>query len=171
MRVDYEQARAAVEAPHFRESDGRHHSIPIDALQAFVAVVEARSFTRAAVDLGRSQPIGKKHMRLGDWMSSIEVGNRDSESLAGRLRISVREDKACRGDNRCQTTSREAKRLRGGEVGTIADDGKAVVVISSYLPEIMALSHRILVTRQGKVVEEFSALEATEEKMMYAAIH
>ena len=26
-------------------------------------------------------------------------------------------------------------------------------------------------SRQGKVVEEFSALEATEEKIMYAAIH
>ena len=38
------------------------------------------------------------------------------------------------------------------------------MVISSYLPEIMALSDRILVSRQGKVVEEFSALEATEEK-------
>ena len=45
------------------------------------------------------------------------------------------------------------------------------MVISSYLPEIMALSDRILVCRQGKVVEEFSALEATEEKIMYAAIH
>ena len=53
----------------------------------------------------------------------------------------------------------------------IADDGKAVVVISSYLPEIMAISDRILVVRQGKVVEEFSASEATEEKIMYAAIH
>jgi simple sugar transport system ATP-binding protein len=53
----------------------------------------------------------------------------------------------------------------------LADEGKAVVVISSYLPEVMALSDRILVCRTGKVVEEFSALEATEEKIMYAAIH
>jgi simple sugar transport system ATP-binding protein len=70
---------------------------------------------------------------------------------------------------------------RGVDVGAIveiheliqrlADEGKAVVVISSYLPEVMALSDRILVSRQGKVVEEFSALEATEEKIMYAAIH
>ena len=70
---------------------------------------------------------------------------------------------------------------RGVDVGAIAeiheliqrlaDDGKAVVVISSYLPEIMTLSDRILVSRQGKVVEEFSGLEATEEKIMYAAVH
>jgi simple sugar transport system ATP-binding protein len=56
-------------------------------------------------------------------------------------------------------------------INRLADEGKAVVVISSYLPEIMAISDRILVARQGKVVEEFSALEATEEKIMYAAIH
>jgi len=56
-------------------------------------------------------------------------------------------------------------------INRLADEGKAVVVISSYLPEIMALSDRILVSRAGKVVEEFSALEATEEKIMYAAIH
>ena len=46
-----------------------------------------------------------------------------------------------------------------------------MVVISSYLPEVMALSDRILVQRMGKVVEEYSATEATEEKIMYAAIH
>lgn len=56
-------------------------------------------------------------------------------------------------------------------INRLADEGKAVVVISSYLPEIMALSDRILVARQGKIVEEFSPLEATEEKIMYAAIH
>jgi len=56
-------------------------------------------------------------------------------------------------------------------INRLADEGKAVVVISSYLPEIMALSDRILVSRQGKVVEEYSALEANEENIMYAAIH
>ena len=56
-------------------------------------------------------------------------------------------------------------------INRLADEGKAVVVISSYLPEVMALSDRILVARQGKIVEEFSPQEATEEKIMYAAIH
>ncbi|MHC2283277.1 simple sugar transport system ATP-binding protein [Bradyrhizobium diazoefficiens] len=50
-------------------------------------------------------------------------------------------------------------------INQLADEGKAVVVIS------LALSDRILVSRQGKVVEEFSALDATEERIMYAAIH
>ncbi|MGD9862687.1 MAG: sugar ABC transporter ATP-binding protein [Pseudodonghicola sp.] len=70
---------------------------------------------------------------------------------------------------------------RGVDVGAIAeihqmierlaDEGKAVVVISSYLPEVMQLSDRLLVARQGRVVEEFTPLDATEEKLMYAAVH
>ena len=39
----------------------------------------------------------------------------------------------------------------------LADEGLAVVVISSYLPEILSLSDRILVSRQGRIVEESSA--------------
>jgi simple sugar transport system ATP-binding protein len=57
------------------------------------------------------------------------------------------------------------------EINRLADAGKAVVVISSYLPEVMALSDRILVAKQGKVVVEFSGAEATQEGIMYAAIH
>ena len=56
-------------------------------------------------------------------------------------------------------------------IRSLAAQGIAVVVISSYLPEILSLSDRILVARQGRIVEEFSSYEATEEKIMYAAIH
>jgi simple sugar transport system ATP-binding protein len=56
-------------------------------------------------------------------------------------------------------------------INDLADGGIAVVVISSYLPEILSLSDRILVTRQGRVVEEFSAGQADEERIMYAAVH
>lgn len=57
------------------------------------------------------------------------------------------------------------------EINRLADAGKAVVVISSYLPEVMALSDRILVAKQGKIVVEFPANEVTQEDIMYAAVH
>jgi ABC-type sugar transport system ATPase subunit len=70
---------------------------------------------------------------------------------------------------------------RGVDVGTIphihaeirrlAEEGKAVVVISSYLPEVLAVSDRILVARTGRIVAEFDAAEATEDRILYAAIH
>jgi simple sugar transport system ATP-binding protein/ribose transport system ATP-binding protein len=56
-------------------------------------------------------------------------------------------------------------------INQLADSGMAVVVISSYLPEILALSDRILVARQGRVVEEMSIAEANESRIMYAAVH
>ncbi|MER1941834.1 sugar ABC transporter ATP-binding protein [Castellaniella sp. FW104-16D08] len=56
-------------------------------------------------------------------------------------------------------------------IRNLADQGLAIVVISSYLPEIMLLSDRILVSRQGRIVEEFSSLDVTEEDIMYASIH
>jgi simple sugar transport system ATP-binding protein len=56
-------------------------------------------------------------------------------------------------------------------INKLADDGLAVLVISSYLPEIMNLSDRILVSRLGRIVEEFSPKQATESKIMYAAVH
>jgi simple sugar transport system ATP-binding protein len=70
---------------------------------------------------------------------------------------------------------------RGVDVGAIAEihelihklteDGLAVIVISSYLPEVLNLSDRILVSQRGRVVEEFSPSEATEERIMFAAVH
>ncbi|TNE67864.1 MAG: sugar ABC transporter ATP-binding protein [Rhodobacteraceae bacterium] len=56
-------------------------------------------------------------------------------------------------------------------IQSLADSGIAVLVISSYLPEILVISDRILVSRLGRVVEEFSPSDATEEKIMYAAVH
>ncbi len=56
-------------------------------------------------------------------------------------------------------------------INDLADSGLAVVMISSYLPEVLNLSDRILVCRQGRIVEELSPLEASEEKIMYAAVH
>ncbi|MBC7732664.1 MAG: sugar ABC transporter ATP-binding protein, partial [Bacteriovorax sp.] len=53
----------------------------------------------------------------------------------------------------------------------LAAQGKAVMVISSYLPEILAISDRVLVARAGRIVEEMSAADASQEKIMYAAIH
>jgi ABC-type sugar transport system ATPase subunit len=56
-------------------------------------------------------------------------------------------------------------------INRLADEGIAVMVISSYLPEVLQLSDRILVCRQGRIVEEFEGHKADEETIMYAAVH
>lgn len=56
-------------------------------------------------------------------------------------------------------------------INRLADEGMAVVVVSSYLPEVLAVSDRILIAKRGKIVEELRSSEATEERIMYAAVH
>ena len=49
-----------------------------------------------------------------------------------------------------------------------AQDGLAILMISSELPEILAMSDRILVMREGRLVGEFSREEATQENIGHA---
>jgi ABC-type sugar transport system ATPase subunit len=51
-----------------------------------------------------------------------------------------------------------------------ADEGKTVIVISSDLPEILAIADRIIVMREGAIAAEMLAGQATEERIVrYAA--
>lgn len=56
-------------------------------------------------------------------------------------------------------------------VRDIADSGAGVVLISSYLPEILDLADRVLVAKSGTIAAEFSRAEATAERILQAAIH
>jgi len=51
----------------------------------------------------------------------------------------------------------------------LADDGTAVVVISSDLPEVLALGDRVAVMREGRLVATLPRGEATEEAIMQLA--
>jgi rhamnose transport system ATP-binding protein len=54
-------------------------------------------------------------------------------------------------------------------VAQLAGKGLAVLLISSDLPELLAMSDRILVIAEGALVGEFTHAEATQEKVMLAA--
>jgi rhamnose transport system ATP-binding protein len=68
---------------------------------------------------------------------------------------------------------------RGIDVGTkaavhglmsqLAAEGIAIIMISSELPEILGMSDRILVMREGHLTAQMSRDEATQEKIMLAA--
>jgi inositol transport system ATP-binding protein len=51
----------------------------------------------------------------------------------------------------------------------LAQDGKAIIMISSELPEILGMSDRILVMHEGKVGGIFERRVATQESIMQAA--
>jgi len=54
-------------------------------------------------------------------------------------------------------------------IGELAAQGKAIILISSDLPEVLALSDRIMVLHAGAIAAEFPAREATQEKILLAA--
>jgi len=55
-------------------------------------------------------------------------------------------------------------------IGQLTAAGKAVLLVSSELPEVLALSHRILVLRQGDLALELPASDATPEKVLSNAM-
>jgi putative multiple sugar transport system ATP-binding protein len=55
-----------------------------------------------------------------------------------------------------------------GIINQLVDEGKAVIVISSEMPELLGISDRIYVMNDGRMVAEMPAREATQEKIMRA---
>lgn len=51
----------------------------------------------------------------------------------------------------------------------LIDNGKSIVMISSELPEILRMSHRIVVMCEGKITGELSSSEANQESIMALA--
>ena len=54
-------------------------------------------------------------------------------------------------------------------IADLAASGLAVVLISSDLPEVLAMSDRILVLHEGRIAAEIEGSKATEESVMFAA--
>ena len=55
-------------------------------------------------------------------------------------------------------------------VDSLARSGMGIILISSDLPEVLAMSDRVLVMREGRQVGLFSRAEATEERVIGAAM-
>ena len=54
-------------------------------------------------------------------------------------------------------------------ISELAASGLGIMLISSDLPEVLAMSDRILVMHEGRVTAELSRADATEERVMFAA--
>jgi inositol transport system ATP-binding protein len=59
----------------------------------------------------------------------------------------------------------EIHRLMSG----LAREGKAILMVSSEMPEVLGMSDRVLVMAGGRITGEFSREEATQEKVLEAA--
>src|SRR5262249_35057697 len=54
-------------------------------------------------------------------------------------------------------------------IAELAAAGLAIILISSDLPEVLAMSDRIVVMHEGRITAQLTRAEATEERVMFAA--
>jgi len=56
---------------------------------------------------------------------------------------------------------------------TLAKDGKSILMVSSDMPELMSLSTRIAVMREGKLVTTLPSKQVTEQELLghFLGIH
>src|SRR5437016_12919159 len=54
-------------------------------------------------------------------------------------------------------------------VSDLAAKGLAIILISSELPEVLAMADQVIVLHEGRVTGTFARSEATQERVMFAA--
>ena len=108
-----------------------------------------------------------KYGRLTDPVSMLSGGNQQKVVLAkwlGRKPSVLIVDEPTRGID--VATKAEVHAL----LTELARSGVGILMISSELPEVLGVSDRILVMREGALVGEFSHADASEEAVMSAAM-
>jgi rhamnose transport system ATP-binding protein len=107
-----------------------------------------------------------KYGRLTDPVAMLSGGNQQKVVLAkwlARKPSLLIVDEPTRGID--VATKTEVHQL----LVDLANGGVAVLMISSELPEVLRVSDRILVMREGRLVAEYARADATEEHIMAAA--
>jgi len=56
-------------------------------------------------------------------------------------------------------------------IASLAEKGMAVIVISSEMPEVLGVSHRVLAMAEGRLVGEFTGDAMTEENLIDSVSH
>ncbi|MBC6457379.1 sugar ABC transporter ATP-binding protein [Actinomadura sp. HBU206391] len=108
-------------------------------------------------------------LRFGDWsdpVSSLSGGNQQKVLIA---RWRALDAKVLLLDEPTKGVDVGAKADIYRIVADLAAAGLAIVVVSSYLPELLGLCDRVVVVRERRLVAELTAAEATEEEVLRLA--
>ena len=170
---------------------------PADAVKAGIAYLseDRKRFgivTTMAVRDNITMPSWSRYLRWG-FMRDAAIRH-DAEQYVAKLRVKTptidQETRLLSGGNQQKVVI--AKWLlrdcdifffdeptRGIDIGakaeiykllqSLAAQGKAIVVISSELPEVLRLSHRILVMSEGRITGALDGRTATQESIMHLA--
>ncbi len=113
--------------------------------------------------------LGGLRLRAASWeqpVSSLSGGNQQKVLLARWLATRA---KVLLFDEPTKGVDVGAKAEIYKVIGDLAVEGLGVIVVSSYLPEVLGLADRVLVMREGSVAGELSAEGANEEDVLRLA--
>ncbi|MCA1848535.1 MAG: sugar ABC transporter ATP-binding protein, partial [Actinobacteria bacterium] len=126
----------------------------------FVPGTERQTADRFARDLSI------RGAKMSDPVSRLSGGNQQKVVLAKSL---AREPSIMLLDEPTRGIDVGAKSEIYRLIDDLAKEGKAILLISSELEEVLSMSDRILVMREGHITGEFNREEATQENVMTAA--
>jgi rhamnose transport system ATP-binding protein len=127
-------------------------------------IVRANSEAKLATDWGKILQL--KYASIQDPVDRLSGGNQQKIVLAKWLATNPKlliVDEPTRGID--VGTKSEVHRLLSQK----AQEGMAIIMVSSELPEVLGMADRVLVMREGRMVGEFSRKQATAEKVIAAA--
>jgi len=111
--------------------------------------------------------LGVKTPSIHEKVRNLSGGNQQKVVLSKWL---ATEPKVLLLDEPTRGIDLGAKREIYSLISELAQSGLAIVLVSSEMPEILALADRILVVAEGRIAAEFNRQEATEETMLLAAL-
>ncbi len=103
---------------------------------------------------------------VADAVNTLSGGNQQKVALARMLSV---EPEVVFLDEPTRGVDVGAKAEIHRQIRDLANEGVGVVVISSELPELIGVSDRVLVVREGRITGEVSGAEMTEERIMHLA--
>jgi ribose transport system ATP-binding protein len=165
-------AQGIAYVPEDRKVTGLHVDLSIEEN---IGMAQLPKFARPMLNAGARRAATEA------WKERLDIKMRSAEdpvgSLSGGNQQKVALAKWLEGDPAVLLLDEPT---RGVDIGAkaeiykviadLAAEGRACVVASSEMPELIGLCHRILVMRQGRIVGEVTGTEMTEETILnYAA--
>lgn len=126
--------------------------------------IERRKEIKRADELGRRLKL--RANSVGDAVSTLSGGNQQKVALAKMLSV---EPQVVFLDEPTRGVDVGAKAEIHRQIRELAREGVGVIVISSELPELIGVSDRVLVVREGRIAGEVEGENMTEEKIMQLA--
>jgi len=166
-------ARGVVYLPEDRKRDGL---VPGLLVRENVTLSVLRRWSRGGIVQRASEAAAAREATARVQLRPPDI-EREARTLSGGnqqkvliARALLAEAKVLIVDEPTRGVDVAAKTELHRQIRALADEGRAVVIVSSELPEVLALADRVVVMHEGRITGALTAAEATAERIMTLAV-